>query len=341
VSAPPPLLEVASVAFGAALALTPITRRIAVATGFLDHPDVRKMHPGPTPLLGGVAVAVSAVAGGLVSWLLLSSNVAVPHPGIVVGALLSLGLGLWDDRHPMSALGKLIAQFVAAGCLVYWGARVPYFGAHPVAGTVALLGVVALLNAINFLDAMDGIVAALVPVTAGGFVALALLHGARVDLALAWGLVGGCCGFLVYNAPPARIFLGDAGSHLLGFALAALGLQALQGSFSWAHAASVVLLFAYPLFDVAFVIVDRLLAGRPIHVAGVDHVTHRLGRLCGQWGTLAVTTLAVAASVCVGVWVWSRSDMVSVNGALIVCGLGYAVFGILLRRACPTPRFDT
>ncbi len=337
----PPLLEVGSLAFGAALALTPLTRRIAVATGFLDHPDVRKMHPEPTPLLGGVAVAAAAVAGALLAQLFLESEVAAPRLGIVVGALLSLGMGLWDDRHPMPVLGKLVGQLLAAACLVYWGTQVALFDEQPLAGLVALLGVVALLNAVNFLDAMDGIVAALVPVTAGGFVALALLHGARVDLALAWGLVGACCGFLVYNAPPARIFLGDAGSHLLGFALATLGLQALQGSFTWPHTVAVLVIFAYPLFDVVFVIVDRVLAGRPVYVAGVDHTTHRLGRLCGQWGTLAASTLAATASTCLGIWVWGRSDAVSVNGALLVCVLGYAVFGVWLRRACPTPRFDT
>ena len=340
-NAPPPLLEVASLAFGASLALTPLIRRIAVATHFLDHPDVRKMHPEPTPLLGGVAVAAATVAGAVIGWLFLASNVSAPHVGIVAGALLSLGLGLWDDRHPVPALWKLAGQLLAAACLVYWGARVPFLRERPWAEVIALLGVVALLNAINFLDAMDGIVAALVPVTAGGFVALALMYGAQVDLALAWGLVGACCGFLVYNAPPARIFLGDAGSHLLGFALATLGLQALRGPFTWSHTAAVLIIFAYPLFDVVFVIADRLLEGRPIHIAGVNHTTHRLGRLCGQWGTLGVTTLAVTVSVSLGVWVWQRSDLASVSGALFVSALGYAIFGIWLRRTCPTPRFDT
>ena len=95
-----------------------------------------------------------------------------------------------------------------------------------------VVGVVALLNAVNFLDAMDGVVGAAFPIIALGFVLLAIVQGASVDTALGWALIGACAGFLVYNAPPARIFLGDAGSHLLGFVLAALALQALAADVS-------------------------------------------------------------------------------------------------------------
>ncbi|HEY7727475.1 MAG TPA: MraY family glycosyltransferase [Candidatus Eisenbacteria bacterium] len=336
-----PLVEVASLSFGAALLLTPLARRLAVATGSLDHPNTRKTHPEPTPLLGGLAVAAAAVLGPVLARSMLGTALRAPHPGILVGAILSLAIGLWDDRRPMPPWGKLIGQLLVAALLVYWGTEVPALRAHPLAGAVALLAVAALLNAINFLDAADGIVAALVPVTAGGFAALALLGQAPVNLALAWALVGACCGFLVYNAPPARIFLGDAGSHVLGFALAALGIQALGGGVTWPRVAAVLLLFAYPFFDVLFVIGDRLLGGRPIYVAGVDHSIHRLGRLCGHWGTLGLVTIAAALNSLMGIWVWSRARVDLAVGALLISALAYAVFGFWLRRACPTPGSDT
>ena len=332
-----PLLEVASLAFAAALAFTPLLRRIALLTGSLDHPDDRKTHPEPTPLLGGVAVIAALVAGPALAGLAFHSPVRAPHPGILAGGALSLALGLWDDRRPMPPTGKLIGQLAAALVLVYWGTDIPLVRSNPLAGIVALVGVVAVLNAVNFLDAADGVVSVLVPVIAGGFVALALLYGASVDLALAWGLVGACCGFLVYNAPPANIFLGDAGSHLLGFALAALGLQSLEKGLTVPHVAAVLLLLAYPLFDVAFVIVDRLLRHRPIHLAGVDHTTHRLGRLCGQWGVLGVVVTAVGVNTSLGVWTWGCGSSGFAITVLFVSGLAYAVFGVWLRRACPTP----
>lgn len=340
-SLPVPLVEVASLSFGAALLLTPLARRLALATGSLDHPDVRKTHPRPTPLLGGVAVAAAVVLGPVLARLAFGSAIRAPHPGILAGASLSLVIGLWDDRRPMSPLGKLAGQLAVALLLIYWGTDVGLFHDHLLAGIVAIVGVAALLNAINFLDAADGIVSALVPVVAGGFAALSLLYGAPVPLALAWALVGACCGFLIYNAPPARIFLGDAGSHVLGFVLAALGVQALAGGITWPRVAGVLLFFAYPFFDVLFVIVDRLAGGRPIHRAGVDHTVHRLGRLCGQWGTLGLVTLAVALNTILGIWVWGSHRTDLAIGVLLVSGLVYAVFGAWLRRVCPTPRSVT
>jgi len=183
---------------------------------------------------------------------------------------------------------------------------------------------------------MDGILGALIPVTAGGFVALALIHGAPVHLALAWGLIGACAGFLVYNAPPARIFLGDAGSHLLGFALAALALQSLGGSLTWPHVAAVLVILAYPLFDVIFVVTDRLLGRRPFYLGSIDHTTHRLGALVGRWGTIAVVTIAACLNAMLGVWIWGRSDPLSIVGVLCFSALAYTLFGAALRHIRPT-----
>jgi UDP-GlcNAc:undecaprenyl-phosphate GlcNAc-1-phosphate transferase len=336
-----PLLEVAPIAFAAALVFTPAAQRFARATGYLDHPDPRKHHPEPTPLLGGLAVAISIAVALWIARAAFGSEVEWPRAGVLAGAALSLVLGLIDDRRPMRPMGKLIGQLIVGATLVLWGARQGFLAENPVLGVVALVGVVALLNAINFLDAMDGIVGAVIPITAAGFVAISLLHGADVDLALAWGMVGAGAGFLVYNAPPARIFLGDAGSHLLGFALAALALRALDDSLTWAHAAAVASILSYPLFDVVFVVVDRLASGRPIAVGSTDHTTHRLGRKCGRWGTLALISALVAVSTAVGVWLWGLENASAVTGAVSILALGYALFGIGLRRISPTPQFDT
>lgn len=332
----------APLAFLVALLLTPLVSRLARATAYLDHPDPRKHHPEPTPLLGGVAVAAALVAGPLLATALLGARAEWPRAGVLFGAALSLALGLVDDRRPMRPMGKLIGQIVAALTLILWGARGGTFLAQtPFLAALALVGVVGLLNAINFLDAMDGIVAAVVPIAAAGFLALSLLFGAKPDQALGWGLVGACAGFLVHNAPPARIFLGDAGSHLLGFALAALALQTLDDSLTIPHAAGVLFILSYPLFDVVFVIVDRLTTGRPITEGSTDHTTHRLGRICGRWGTVAVISALVAVTSGVGIVVWNAENDLAAMGAVLILGLGYAIFGSSLRRKRPTPRFDT
>jgi UDP-GlcNAc:undecaprenyl-phosphate/decaprenyl-phosphate GlcNAc-1-phosphate transferase len=332
-----PFLVVAPLAFASALLLTPILARFARQTGYLDHPDRRKSHDEPTPLLGGVAVAGALVLAALLARYFFSISFDLPRPGFLLGAALSLGMGLLDDRRPMPPLGKLAGQLAAALCLVLWGPHVEWIRANPLALAAGIVGVVALLNAINFLDAMDGIVGAVVPITAAGFVAIGLLHGAPVDLILAWGLVGAGAGFLVYNAPPARIFLGDAGTHLLGFALAALALQSLQGGPMIPHLAGLLLLLAYPLFDVVFVVVVRLVGGRPIYVGGVDHTTHRLGRRCGKWGALGIVAVAVTLNVCAATSIWGLSQPQPAIAAVLIFGLGYALFGAYLGRIRPTP----
>ena len=332
-----PLLEVAGFAFFSALALTPITQRLARVTGYVDHPEARKAHARATPLLGGVAIAAALVLSPLLSIALGRSVIAAPSWGLITGALIALTLGLIDDRKPLGPRGKLIGQFAAAACLVWWGTDVPALRANPFLGIAAVVGIATLLNAVNFLDNMDGILGSIIPVTAGGFAALALVHGAPVHLALAWGLIGACAGFLVYNAPPARIFLGDAGSHLLGFTLAALALQSLEGSFTWPHVAAVLMILAYPVFDATFVVWDRISGGRPFYVGSTDHTTHRLGKLFGRWGAIGVVTLATSVNALLGVWIWGCPDALPIAAVLGVSTLAYAVFGTLLRHISPTP----
>jgi len=307
----------------------------------VDHPAARKAHAQSTPLLGGVAIAAALVIAPLVASAVGAFPIAAPSAGIVVGALVALALGLIDDRWPLGPRGKLLGQLLAGACLVYWGTSVPELRQNPILGVPAVVAVATLLNAVNFLDNMDGILGALIPVTACGFAALALIHGAPVHLGLAFGLIGACAGFLVYNAPPAQIFLGDAGSHLLGFALAALALQSLQGSFTLPHLASIVLILAYPIFDSTFVVWDRISGGRPFYVGSTDHTTHRLGKLVGKWGTIAIVSLAAAVNALLGVWTWGRSDALSIVCVLCVSALGYALFGTLLRHISPTTQFVT
>jgi UDP-GlcNAc:undecaprenyl-phosphate GlcNAc-1-phosphate transferase len=333
----PAHLIVAPLAFGLAALLTPILARLATASGYMDHPGVRKHHPEPTPLLGGVGVALSVALAPLLARLFERHPAAVPEPGVLLGAALSLVLGLIDDRRPMRPAWKLAGQVAAALCLVLWGPRVDAIRENPLAMGAAILGVTALLNAINFLDAMDGVVAAVTPITAVGFLAIALLFDAPADQSIAWALIGAGAGFLLYNAPRAKIFLGDAGSHFLGFALAALAFQSLTGPVTVPHFAAVSLFVAYPLFDVVFVVVDRLGRGQPVYVGGTDHTTHRLGRRFGPWGTLGVISILVGANVLLGIWVWPLPEAQPAIATVLVFALWYAIFGGYLRRISPTP----
>src|SRR5579883_1610532 len=188
-------------ALGSALALVPLAMAAARRTGLVDRPSARKLHPGPTPLLGG---------------------------GAILGALL----GLWDDVRGASPWTRLVVEFLASLALVeltrtqLW---FPPFLPVQAARVITALWLVGVTNAANCFDCADGSLAGSGAVIALGIAACAAVAGSdAIDPALA--LAGALVGFLVYNRPPARIFMGDAGSLPVGLLLGWLGVRVASGT---------------------------------------------------------------------------------------------------------------
>jgi UDP-GlcNAc:undecaprenyl-phosphate GlcNAc-1-phosphate transferase len=304
-------LAVLGSAFAAAvllsLLLTPLGIRLAWVTGYLDHPEARKLHTSATALLGGAVVFAVALAVWLCAHLILNRPADSEATFLVAGAMVALGLGLWDDRFGMNPLLKLAGQAAAAGILLVSGA-VPDFGlGFPWDGMIAVLGIVALMNAVNFLDNMNGMVAGLAAIALAGFGWLSAERGASGLAAAQFAASGACVGFLRYNFPKARVFLGDAGSLFLGYSLGAsamLALGAIPRGWNWA---GVLLILAYPAFDMIFVVVNRLREGRKVYVGGKDHSNHRIARLLRCQKTTVI-------------WIW-------VSGAAL-CASGLAVLSL-------------
>jgi UDP-GlcNAc:undecaprenyl-phosphate GlcNAc-1-phosphate transferase len=264
-----------------ALALTPLGVRVAWLTAYLDHPEARKLHTAATALLGGVVVAVCALAGWLIA-LRLDARLITPGPSmlwLLGGAFVCLAWGLWDDRFGMGVRLKLLGQVLAGVCLLAGGvvpdATWPVWVLVP----ITLFGLVALLNAVNFLDNMNGMIAGWTAVAMLGF-AWGSAHRGEWGLAAAQlALAGACAGFLPYNFPRARIFLGDAGSLFLGYSLGASAVLAFaRAPEGWGRIGTVAAL-AYPAFDLIFVVVTRIADGRKVQQGGKDHSNHRLARL--------------------------------------------------------------
>lgn len=308
--------------FGIAAIATPLAAALARRTGLVDRPGGRKAHAGEVPLLGGVAVflALAApIAGGLA---LLASDFGARLPflgplaaaaderahaldeapkalAFLAGAAIMFATGLLDDLRKTSfpPLAKLLGQTIAAAVLVLGGGRTDLFGA-PVPNAVAsVVWVVALANAMNFLDHADGVAAGTALVAAALLGAVALLSGQYlVALALA-ALAGGAAGFLPFNFPPARVFLGDAGSLVLGYALSGLALLESYVTPDSPGLFPVVLppiVLGLPLFDMAAVIVARAIARRPVYEGDRNHLHHRLVRL-GMSARQATLTVWLAA----------------------------------------------
>ena len=263
-----------AVVFG--LALTPIATRVAWAVGYLDHPESRKLHTSATALLGGLGIFVAALA----AWLAGASGRPAEVNGdvryLLGGALIALLLGLWDDRFGMHPILKLAGQGSAAAVLLASGS-VPDLHLGPAANAlVTLVALVALMNAVNFLDNMNGMVAGLSAIALIAFAWGSLERGTTGLAAAQLALAGACLGFLPYNFPSAKIFLGDAGSLLLGYSLGASAVLAfVEGPPGWGRLGPVIAL-AYPAFDMIFVVVTRIRDGRRIYLGGRDHTNHRL-----------------------------------------------------------------
>lgn len=275
------------IALMAAVALTPIAGRLGLAVGLVDRPDpggTLKIHTRAIPILGGLAV----VAAMLVSTALTAgSEVAV------TGAIgLMLVAGLIDDVRPLPPWIRLVAMVGVGAVLVVGGVSV-----YPLAavGGVATVGLVlACTNAVNLIDGQDGLAAGVVSLAALGLTALTGDPGTdRLGLALAGALVG----FLVWNRPPARIFLGNGGAYAAGTALAVLAAQATASS-GWTGLLGSGLCLGVLAYELAFTVIRRLRSGASLTDGDRLHTYDLLALRIGR--TRSTVTLWIAGAVAAG-----------------------------------------
>jgi len=281
-----------------ALTLTPAVARLAWATGMLDQPAARKLHTSATALLGGVAVFAASLAGWGAARLLAPATVEREALTLMSGALIALLLGLWDDRFGMQPVIKLLGQSAAVSTLLASGA-LPSFGLPPeVTAPILLVLLVGLMNAVNFLDNMNGVLGGLAAISFLAFGAHSLLRGATGTAAAQLALAGACAGFLPWNFPRARIFLGDAGSLFLGYSLGASAVLACHGAASGWGKLGAGLMLGYPAFDLVFVVINRLRDGRKVYLGGKDHSNHRLASVLQSPQRTAYLVWLGAAALC-------------------------------------------
>jgi UDP-GlcNAc:undecaprenyl-phosphate GlcNAc-1-phosphate transferase len=289
---------------GTTFILTPVVRRFAVHIGAISQPNDRTVHADPTPTMGGVAMYAGFLVAMGVAFVLPSfADVRRGSPiplAAVVTCTLMLGLGLIDDRRGVQALTKFTAQVFIAGVLVLMGAALAFFWI-PGLGVVVLdpdiavpltiLWVVAVANAVNLVDGLDGLAAGMIAIAAGAFFVYTIrtpsTFGDASPAALLSAItVGVCLGFLPWNFYPAKIFMGDSGSLLLGMLLAiatidGVGLNPLPPSGGDIAAIGGVLVVPLlvlfiPFLDVVLAIARRTWRGQGIGHADKEHIHHRL-----------------------------------------------------------------
>jgi UDP-GlcNAc:undecaprenyl-phosphate/decaprenyl-phosphate GlcNAc-1-phosphate transferase len=261
--------------------------------GIVDRPDgQRKLHAAPVPLTGGPTILISvAMAMGIcLYWYPQLLSAASNDLGFLISlgaaSFLIVGLGIVDDRYSLRGRQKLFGQFLAAVVMVPSGImirKISLFG-FPIefgdlSAFVTVFWILGAINALNLIDGVDGLASTTGIVLSLSVAAVTWIMGGRPDgLLISLALAGALCGFLFYNFPPARMFLGDSGSMLIGLIL---GCVALKCSFKQYAAVALIMptaIWAIPIFDVAMAIVRRRLTGRSIYATDRGHLHHCLVR---------------------------------------------------------------
>src|SRR5580765_2771292 len=273
----------ALIAYPVAALVLYVLLRSSIAERFVANPREDRWHKRATPYFGGVGIFAGFAAGILVA--VAVGAVAGSHEpvlGILAGCAVLFVAGLLDDVFGLPPVAKLAAQFGAAAIVLSTGLKVTIVSNHWLALALATLWLVGLTNAFNMLDNMDGLAAALAAMAALFFaIDAATLHRNDTVLVVALALFNACLAFLPFNLRrdgAARMFMGDSGSQVLGFALAACGIAATLKVAQTTVATLILplLILAVPILDTTLVTVVRLFEGRPIAEGGRDHSSHRL-----------------------------------------------------------------
>lgn len=305
-------------ALATTLLALPLWRKWCQKTGLVDDPGHRKIHESPVALAGGLAVVTGLIvplAVGVVALLVLSSSGsleasrALPPPRtesllfgpdaiqllgyglnrralqlavIVFGGVAMVLLGWVDDKHELRPVVKFAGQFLIAAFVAAAGVRITLFVNNLFFSyAMTILWILTLTNAFNFMDNMNGLCAGLGAISAWYFALSAAVQGQYLVAVLAFLGAGALLGFLPYNFPRATAFLGDAGSHLVGYLLAVLAIlphfYSNENQNVWA-VLSPLLILAVPLTDLVWVVILRWRLGQPFYVGDNNHLSHRLVR---------------------------------------------------------------
>ncbi|MDA8079547.1 MAG: MraY family glycosyltransferase [Nitrospiraceae bacterium] len=270
-------------AFILALCLTPLLRPFAFAAGAVDTGTGRRAHAGIIPRLGGIGIFLAFVIPMGFSltrgaWGDLYGKMV----GVLAASAVVLVIGICDDLKGATVRNKLIAEVLAAVIIYAWGIRITDvsnpFGGHIALGLfslpVTVLWIIVITNAVNLIDGLDGLAAGTGILVAATFT---LLPGTDFHLQLAYIiLAGSLAGFLIYNFPPASIFMGDAGSLFLGFFLASTSILSARKATALATLMIPIVAFMFPLMDMFYAVIRRYYRGVPLGEADREHIHHKL-----------------------------------------------------------------
>lgn len=325
------------ISFLATYLLMPVAIEAGKKFKMLDYPNERKIHKHPIPITGGIGISIAF-------FVILIRNLNLSHQmmGILLGALILCITGVLDDIYKLSARVKLVLQIAATTVLILFGIQVKVIP-HGVPFKffwdylITYFGVLGIINAFNYMDGMDGEAAGLAIISGLTLFFISLANGARHISWLAIALVGCCFGFLWYNFPKAKVFLGDNGSTVIGFLLAAI---AIAGSWSavnvYVAIATPVLIFSIYIFDMTYTTISRI-NNKTVRnlkqwfaVTGKDHMHHRLVNLGFTKYNAVMVIWACSAVFSFSAFVIRKSTWINAFLIMLQCILIYFLIVILM-----------
>jgi UDP-GlcNAc:undecaprenyl-phosphate GlcNAc-1-phosphate transferase len=328
-------------AFSASMILTLVVRKAARRFGVLAYPDsVRRFHTMPVPLLGGIAIYAALVFGLMVVLLQSpkSSDLATFCWAFIPTTGMACFFGAIDDCRNLSPRMKLLLQLCSITPVVAAGYRIEdiaifcfHFEFHAIGIPLTILWLLGCINALNLIDGMDGLASVVGVSTATMLGIIALNLGNGYVATTAFLLAATLLGFLIFNLPPASIFLGDSGSTMIGLIVGILGIQARMKSSATLAITAPAVIMTLPLFDVVMAVVRRKLTGRPLDVGDREHIHHcLLERGLGHWQVLAIVgSLCLTTGAAATAATFFRTDAVAwvVTTTLIFLMIRLRLFG--------------
>ncbi|HJT19702.1 MAG TPA: MraY family glycosyltransferase [Nitrospira sp.] len=324
------------------MALIPPLRIVAERWRIIDLPGERKVHEHPVPRIGGIAFALAAY--GSILWWAPKDRITL---SVLFGSLIILAFGVWDDRAQLGYRTKLTGQVIAALATIVFGEvrfeSVPFVSDASIPSwlgiPLTLIFLIAVSNAVNLADGLDGLAGGLSFLTFSGIAYLAYLSHDSAVLILTAPFLGAVLGFLRYNTYPARIFMGDGGSQLLGFMMGVLAIllsDSTRGPFSSSLA---LFLLGLPFLDTLGVVGQRLAEGRPLFVGDRIHTHHKLLTI-GLSHYEAVTVIYAVQAGMIGLAYLLRwqSDLVIASLYLLISACVLAGFVAAGRGMIAVPR---
>ena len=263
---------------------TPLSILLAPKLGAMDVPrDARRVHNKPMPRFGGIAIYAGIMVG-----LAIFAQTQRHLPAIMVGCTLIYILGAIDDLKGMKPIVKFAGQVVSASVVFAMGLRINFitnwFGeGHMDLGIavcyiVTVIWLVAITNAVNLVDGLDGLAAGISAISALSIAYISYIHGWYVPTMAMMALAGACLGFLPFNFHPAKTFMGDSGSQLLGFAIASLSILGTVKSATLVVVVIPALVLGLPILDTLMAIIRRTIRHQSIGTADKEHLHHRILR---------------------------------------------------------------